>query len=237
MITLGSAMQVFHDGALCEYLAVPHRQLHRLPPEASFEMGAIVEPASNAVHLLDRGAVEVGSVIVVFGTGTIGLLVVQAARLAGARKVIAIDINPFRLQRARELGADVVVNAQDKDPLAAIQAETDGRGADVAVEAAGFSATYRQCVEAVRKRGKVLALGFIEPEATFPMHSVIYRELSIIGCSAFSHEVATALALIACGHLQVKPLITHTFPLDAAQEAFETAADPAANSIKVLIVP
>jgi len=237
MITLGSAMRVFHDGVLCEYLAVPHHQLHRLPEEASFEMGVMVEPASNAVHLLDRGDLEVGGVIAVFGTGTIGLLVVQAARLAGARKVIAVDINPFRLERARELGAEVVVNAKERDPLEAIREETDGRGADVAVEAAGFTTTYLQSVEAVRKRGKVLALGFIDPEVTFPMRTVIYREISIVGCCGFTHEVETALALIASSRLQVKPLITHTFPLDAAQQAFQTAADPAADSIKVLVVP
>jgi threonine dehydrogenase-like Zn-dependent dehydrogenase len=129
------------------------------------------------------------------------------------------------------------VNAREKDPLELIRAQTDGRGADLAVEAAGFASTYRQCVEAVRKRGKVLALGFMEPEATFPMRTLIYRELAILGCTAFSHEVETALALLASGGLQAKPLITHTFPLDQAQEAFQTAADPAANSIKVMIIP
>jgi L-iditol 2-dehydrogenase len=237
MITLGSAMRVFHDGAMCEYLAVPVRQLHRLPPEVSFELGAVAEPASNAVHLLDRGSPELGSVIAVFGVGAIGLLVVQTAKIAGARKVIAVDVNPFRLQRARELGAELVVNARQQDPVEVIRAETGGRGADLAVESAGFSSTYRQCTEAVRKRGKVLALGFMEPEAAFPMRSLIYRELSIIGCTAFSHEVDTALALMASGRLQAKPLITHTFPLEAAQKAFQTAADPAADSIRVLIIP
>ena len=77
----------------------------------------------------------------------------------------------------------------------------------------------------------------MEPEVTFPMRTVIYREISIVGCCGFTHEVETALALIASGRLQVKPLITHTFPLAEVQQAFQTAADPAADSIKVLVVP
>jgi L-iditol 2-dehydrogenase len=236
-VTLGSAMRVYHDGTMCEYIIVPYRQLHFLPAGVSYPAGAITEPAGNAVHLLDRGVLELGSVIAVFGAGTIGLLVVQAARLAGARKVIAVDINSFRLGRARDFGAEVTVDARERDPVQAIREETDGRGADLAVEAAGFSATYRQCAEAVRKRGKVIALGFAEPEATFPMRSVIYRELSIIGSTGFSHEFETALSLIASGKLDPAPLITHTFPLEEAQKAFETAADPGANAIKVMVIP
>jgi L-iditol 2-dehydrogenase len=237
MVTLGSAMRVFHDGTMCEYLTVPYRQLYRLPSGVSYEAGAAAEPAGNAVHLLDRGVLELGSAIAVFGAGTIGLMVVQAARLAGARKVIAVDINPFRLARARDLGADVTVDAQSRDPVAAIKEEVEGRGADLAVEAAGFAITYRQCVEAVRKRGKVIALGFMEPEVTFPMSSIIYRELSIIGSTAFCHEIETVLSLFASGTLDPAPLITHTFPLEAAQQAFETAADPGANAIKVMVIP
>jgi len=237
MITLGSAMRVFHDGTMCEYLTVPCRQLYRLPAGLSYEAGAAAEPAGNALHLLDRGVLELGSVVAVFGTGTIGLMAVQAARLAGARTVIAVDINPFRLGRAGEMGADITVNSRERDPVAAIREATEGRGADLAVESAGFAATYRQCVESVRKRGTVIALGFIEPDVTFPMRSVIYREVSIIGSTAFSHEIETVLALFASGRLDPAPLITHTFPLEAAQKAFETASDPGAKSIKVMIIP
>jgi 2-desacetyl-2-hydroxyethyl bacteriochlorophyllide A dehydrogenase len=236
-VTLGSAMRVYRDGTMCEFVPVPYRQLYHLPAGVSYQAGATTEPAGNAVHLLNRGALEVGSVIAVFGTGAIGLLVVQAARLAGVRKVIAVDVNSFRLGKAKELGADVIVNARERDPVQVIREETDGRGADLAVEAAGFSATYRQCAEAVRKRGKVIALGFAEQEATFPMRIVIYRELSIIGSTGFTHEFDTTLSLIASGKLNPAPVITHTFPLEEAQKAFQTAADPKANAIKVMVIP
>jgi threonine dehydrogenase-like Zn-dependent dehydrogenase len=165
------------------------------------------------------------------------LSVVQAARLAGAARVIAVDVNPFRLSRAAELGADVTVNARERDPVAAIREATGGGGADLAVESAGFAVTYRQCVEAVRKRGKVVALGFMEPDVTFPMRTVIYRELSIIGSTAFSSEIETVMSLCASGKLDPKPLITHSFPLEEAQQAFQSAADPGSNSIKVMVIP
>jgi 2-desacetyl-2-hydroxyethyl bacteriochlorophyllide A dehydrogenase len=235
MVTLGSAMRVFHDGTMCEFAPVPSRQLHRLPEAVSFEEGALVEPASNAVHLLGRVGVELGSVLAVVGTGAIGLIVVQAAKLAGAGKVIAVDINPFRLACAERAGADRIVNAAEEDPVAVIREESGGRGADVAVEAAGTAATYRICLEALAKRGKVAALGFMEPEVSFPMRTLVYREISVIGCTAFSCEIDTTLALIASGRLAVKPLITHTFPLDSVQEAYETAADPKSNSVKVVV--
>jgi len=236
MITLGSAMRVFHDGTMCEFVPVPSRQLHRLPEGMSFEEGAMAEPASNAVHLLNRAGVELGSVLAVVGTGAIGLIVVQAAKLAGARKVIAVDINPFRLACAKEAGADRIVNAAEEDAVAVIREESEGRGADIAVEAAGTAATYRICLEAVAKRGKVAALGFMEPEVLFPMRTLIYREISVIGCTAFSYEIDATLALIASGRLAVAPLITRTFPLDSVQEAYETAADPKSNSVKVMVL-
>jgi L-iditol 2-dehydrogenase len=237
MITFGSAMRVFHDGLMAEYAAVPRGQLTRLPEGVSFEEGAVFEPASNAVHLLNRAVLELGGSVAVFGAGPIGLLVIQAARISGARQVIAVDINPFRLEQARACGADRIVNSRQEDPVAAIQAATVGRGVEVAVESAGFAETYRACLEVVRKRGKVIAFGFVEPEVSFPMRMLIYREVSIIGCTAFTYEIEAALALIACGKLSVRPLITHTFPIARAQEAFETAADPGSKAIKVLLIP
>ena len=237
MVTFGSAMRVFHDGLMAEYAAVPQRQLSLLPDAVSFEEGAVVEPAGNAVHLLNRAVLETGGSVAVFGTGTIGLLVVQAARMSGARQVIAVEPNPFRREQARAGGADLVVDPRAEDPVEAVLKATGGRGVDVAAETAGFAATYRACLEVVRKRGKVMAFGFMEPEVTFPLRKIIYREVTIIGSTAFTYEIETALALMAGGRLNVRPLITHTFPLERSQEAFETAADQGSRSIKVLVIP
>jgi L-iditol 2-dehydrogenase len=237
MVTFGSAIRVFHDGLTAEYAAVPERQLARLPDGVSFQEGAVVEPAGNAVHLLNRAVLETGGSVAVFGTGTIGLLVVQAARMAGARQVIAVEPNPFRREQARAGGADVAVDPRAEDPVAAVLKATGDRGVDVAAETAGFAVTYRACLEVVRKRGKVIAFGFMEPEVTFSLRRIIYREVSIIGSTAFTYEIETALALMAGGRLNVRPLITHTFPLERAQEAYETAADPGSRSIKVLVIP
>ena len=237
MVTFGSAVRVFHDGFMAEYAAVPQRQLSRLPDAVSFPEGAVVEPAGNATHLLNRVVLETGGSVAVFGAGTIGLLVIQASRMSGARQVIAVEPNPFRREMARSSGADLAVDPRAEDPVAAILSATGGRGVDVAAETAGFAVTYRACLEVVRKRGKVAAFGFMEPEVTFPLRRLIYREVAIIGCTAFTYEIETALALMAGGRLNVRPLITHTFPLDRAQEAYETAADPGTKSIKVLVIP
>jgi 2-desacetyl-2-hydroxyethyl bacteriochlorophyllide A dehydrogenase len=237
MVTFGSAMRVFHDGFMADYAAVPQRQLARLPDGVSFKEGAVVEPAGNAVHLLNRAVLETGGSVAVFGAGTIGLLVIQVARMAGARQVIAVEPNSFRLAQARACGADLAVDPHAEDPVAAILAATGGRGVDVAAETAGFASTYRACLEVARKRGTVAAFGFNEPEVTFPLRRLIFREVSIIGCTAFTYEIETALALMAGGRLDVRTLVTHTFPLERAQEAFQTAADAGSRSIKVLVIP
>jgi 2-desacetyl-2-hydroxyethyl bacteriochlorophyllide A dehydrogenase len=233
--TIGSAIRVFRDGAMCEYIAISPGQLYPLPKEMSFEEGAAVEPASNAVHVLERAELEVGGSVVVIGTGTVGLMAVQAARLAGAGKVIAVDISESRLECARSLGANKTINPEKANPVEIVLAETERRGADIAVEAAGFASTYRSCLETVRKRGKIMALGFIEPEVAFAMKALIYREISVIGCTGFTYELPKTISLIAQGKLNVKPLITHSFPLEEAQQAFETAIDRGAGAIKVVL--
>jgi 2-desacetyl-2-hydroxyethyl bacteriochlorophyllide A dehydrogenase len=237
MAAIGSAMRGFKHGAMCEYLVVPGRQLNKMPNGLSYAEGAMFEPVAHALHLFNRTCVNVGDTVVIVGTGTIGLVAVQVARLMGASRIIAVDILHERLKLARKLGADITIDSSKTDPVQEVLEHTQGRGADIAVEAVGHSATYEYCIRCVRKRGTVLALGFADEKVYFPSQKLLFSEVSIVGFTGFSHEGELVLNLIEAHKIEVKSLITHTFALEDAQLAFETACDPSANAIKVMIIP
>jgi threonine dehydrogenase-like Zn-dependent dehydrogenase len=234
-LIIGSSMIEFKDGALCDYLTIPVGQLHRIPDSVTYAEASFGEPASCAVHVFNRSANEVNDSIAVIGTGAIGLVAVQAARHIGAGVLIAVDIAPGRLELARKFGADFTIDSRNLDPVEEIQKYTDGRGVDIAVEAVGSTITYTQCAHALRKRGTLLALGFMEDEICFPIQPILFRELAILGCTGFTHEIDTVLSMMAVGTLDVKSLITHRFALEETQAAFETAADAKARAIKVVV--
>jgi L-iditol 2-dehydrogenase len=237
MSGIGSAMRGFRHGAMCEYVALPAMQLNRVPDGLTYAEGAMFEPAAHALHLFNRASVSVGETVVIVGAGTIGLVAVQVARLRGAGRIIAVDILPERLKLAAKLGADVTIDSSSGDPLPQVLEHTNGRGADIAVEAVGLSVTYDICLRSVRKRGTLLALGFADEKICLPSQKLLFSEISVLGCTGFSHESEVVLGLIAARKLDVRPLITHTFSLDDAQLAFETASNPDSNAIKVMIVP
>ena len=235
---IGSSMLEFRHGALAEYIAVPERQLHRLPDSVTFEEACLVEPAGCSLHVYNRSGIEVGSCIAVIGAGTIGLVALQVARMIGAGKVMVVDLAPNRLELARRLGADVTIQSDREDPVERLREETAGRGVDYVVEAVGLSLTYGYATRALRRRGKILALGFMEDSVCFPIQPILFQELSVIGSTGFAlTEADTVIELIEKGRITVKPLVTHTFTLEDTQRAFETFADPAAKAIKVVVNP
>ena len=236
-LNLGSTMNTWLDGTLCEYVALPETQLHEIPDNVSFSEAAVVEPASCAIHIFNRGIIEVGCSVAVIGTGTVGLMAIQVAALMGADLIVGVDILDDRLTLAKRLGANVTINSKYADPVACIMDETDGRGVDSVVEAAGLSLTYDWAIRSVKKRGQVFALGYIDEHVTFPMRHLIFREVTVLGCTGFTHEIDTALHLLSGERIDVKPIITHRYKLREIQQAFETAADLSTGAIKVMIEP
>jgi 2-desacetyl-2-hydroxyethyl bacteriochlorophyllide A dehydrogenase len=232
---IGSALRGFLHGAMADYVAVPASQLYRLPAEVSFEAGALVEPFSNALHVLNRVHLDLGDTVVVLGTGTLGLCLVQAAKLAGAGRVVATDVSPFRLRKALEVGADVVWHG-GPDATARLLELTDGRGADVVIEAVGIESTYRQAIDMVRRRGSIMFFGAIT-QCVKQLLPILHKELTLIGCTGAAQESATAVELMASGRVATDALVTHRFPLSEAQTAFDLLAEPGSEAIKVMLIP
>jgi len=203
------------DGAFAQFVSVPERVLHRLPDALSFECAALVEPLSVACHAARR----------------------TRAQARGCAPVIALDIDPARLERARELGADAALKADEADVVGEIKRRTDGRGADAAFEAVGVSETVRTAVEAVRKGGSLALIGNLSPEARLPLQAVVTREITLYGSCASSGEYDECLEMMASGAVDAAALISAVAPLSEGAAWFRRLADGETALIKVLLIP
>ncbi len=235
---LGVSCDEFHrDGAFAEYVSVPQNILYRLPDGLSFEHAAMVEPVSIAVHAAERVPIHAGDVAVIVGSGMIGLLAIQAARAAGCGHIIAVDVEPAKLALALKLGADEALSPRDTDVLAEVRQRTQGRGADVAFEAAGFQDTVSLAIAAVRKGGSIGLIGNLTPEVELPLQAVVTRELTLYGSCASRGEYPACLEMIARGTIQVEPLIGATIGLADAAGWFDRLYAKEPGLMKVIVRP
>jgi L-iditol 2-dehydrogenase len=224
-------------GAFAEYVAVPQHILYRLPDDLSFELAAFVEPVSIAVHAVERTPLPLGASAVVVGSGMIGLLVIQALRAAGCSKVIAVDLDPARLELAKQLGADLTIQSDIGDPVSTVRDATDGRGADAAFEVVGITPTVKLAVNCVQKGGAVTLVGNLSPETTLPLQAVVTRELTLYGSCASKGEYPVCLDLMARGLIDVKPLISAVAPLSEGAAWFKRLYDGEPGLLKVILTP
>ena len=225
------------DGAFAEYVAVPQRILYHLPESVSFERAAMVEAVSVAVHAVERTPVCLGDTAVVVGTGMIGLLVVQALRLAGCGTIIAVDLDEARLKLAQRLGADLGLKADACDVAEEVKRRTRGRGADLAMEVVGTSPSINSALASVRKGGAVTLVGNFNPAVELPLQAVVTRQLTLYGSCASSGEYPACLDLMARGAINVDALISATPRLADGAAWFKRLYDCEPGLMKVILVP
>lgn len=235
---LGVSTSAFkRHGAFAEYVAVPWWIVARIPGHMSFVHAALLEPVSIAMHAVNRSPDLSGNTVVVLGAGTIGLFVLQAARLKGAAHVIVADINEFRLNVARKLRANVAVNPVKSDLSETILGETRNKGADVTFEAVGYAKTFRDAVSVTKTGGHVIAIGNLEKMAEFDLQDFIARELTFRGSYASSGEFRDCIELVASGKINVHPLISDVMPLRDGQRAFDRLLKAEENLLKIILEP
>ncbi len=222
------------DGAFCEYVTSPGDFAFRLPDNVSLEEGAMCEPLAVGMYATERGGVGLGDAVAVLGAGPIGLVTLQAARARGATTLICTDVEDSRLALAERLGATHTVNAREDDAVEAIKGITDGRGADVVLEAAGTSATIQQSLQAARTGGRVIIIGLpTEDEVALSMPDLLSRELDVGGLFRYRNVYPQAIAAIARGLIDVKTMITHRYELGQAEDALVFADTHKDECIKV----
>jgi L-iditol 2-dehydrogenase len=174
---------------------------------------------------------------VVVGAGMIGLLTLQAVKLAGAGKLIVVDVDDTRLKTARDLGATHVINAKETNVAAAVREITQGRGADVALECVGTTATVQSAIESTRKGGTVTLVGNVAPKVELPLQSVVTRQIRLQGSCASSGEIPACIALLDSGAIRVEPMLSAFVPLDEGPQWFERLYHHEPNLMKVVLHP
>ena len=219
----GSAMPFPHiQGAFREVLVADVAQCvdatGLTPGEA-----AMAEPLAVTLHATTRAGTMLGKRVLVTGCGPIGVLSILAARRAGAAEIVATDLSDFTLSLARKVGADRVINTGTEPDALAAYAEGKGHF-DVLYECTGVAAALAGGIAALRPRGVILQLG-LGGDMSLPMMAITAKELDLRGSFRFHPEFATGVALMQAGLIDVKPLITHTVPLDQAESAFRLASD------------
>ena len=168
-------------GAFAEYIAVPEYIVYRLPPSLSFADAAMLEAVSVALHAVKLSRIEGGETVLVIGAGMIGLLILQAARVAGCSRVFVADVDATRLKMAATLGADETLLGSEADVIREVLRLTDGRGVDVVLEAVGRNETVATAIDCVRKGGAVTLVGNIVPQVSIALQKVVSRQMRLQG--------------------------------------------------------
>ncbi|MGO8788476.1 MAG: galactitol-1-phosphate 5-dehydrogenase [Terriglobia bacterium] len=222
-------------GAFAEYVALPDRILYRVPDSVSFEQASMVEPVSVAVHAVNRTPISLGDTAVVVGTGMVGLLVIQALRVAGCGKIIAVDLEAEKLKLALNLGADVGLKADECNVAAEVKSHTDGRGADVALEVVGLTPTINTAVACLRKGGALTLVGNFRPSVEIPLQAVVSRQLTLAGSCASNGEYPACLDLMGRDAINTSPLVSATPPLQEGAAWFKRLYDREPGLLKVIL--
>ncbi len=233
--SIGSAV----NGGFTSYVIVPARNIHALPESVDFRAGALTEPLACVVHgVLTHNTIAPGDIAVIAGPGAIGLLTLQVVKAAGASAVVlGTDQDVHRLELARDLGADHLVNVQQDDPLDLIDAFTpEGKGADVVYECSGAGASAMQLLRLVRRQGRYVQIGLFGKPVAWDLDQICFREVTVTGSNASIPSAwPRALQLMATGQVQTEALITGTFDVTEWQAAFD--AFQARQGVKLILKP
>jgi L-iditol 2-dehydrogenase len=211
----------------------------RIPDDVSFEEASFLEPLNTCLKALETAALESGEVVVVYGQGPVGLLMMQAAACAGAR-VIGLDFLESRLDIARELGAVSALHPERDDVTSAVAKLTEGRGADLAIVAAASSRAIEDAQRIVRRGGRVLLFAQTVPGEIIPVDAsrICVEEKKLIGSYSASIELQEKTAhLIFSRRINVARLVSHRFALESLPEGIHLASHPSEQSLKVVIQP
>jgi len=215
---------VHADGGFAEFIALPEAQVHALPPDLPWEVGALVEPLAVGAHGVARAGVADGDRVVILGAGTIGLAALLAAKAHQVRAAV-LDILDWKLERARALGADLALNPADGDAVSRVMDFTDGQGAEVVIEAAGSPLTVASTVDYVASAGRIAIIGITDQEIPLRQSEFTRKEVDVYFSRNSLEQFPRVIGRITRGEIDPRPMITHRFPFPKVGEALRMASD------------
>ena len=235
--TLGVAWPQGHLGAFSDYVLIPNAddRLYKVPKEVSFIEGACLEPLTMGLQSCRRPNPGIEDSVLILGAGAIGLSVLFVCKARGVQDITVSEISDRRRGVAEQIGCKVV-NPTHEDLQAIIMDATDGQGVDVAFECAGAGATLNQAFSLTQRWGRISLVAHYRQEPVFSVETITRGGKTVFGPFSPGPNVEEAIELVAQRVVDLSLMVSHTFPLDQAQEAFDVASD-AAQSVKVVFTP
>jgi D-xylulose reductase len=223
-------------GVLCPEAVHPAGFTYKLPDNVSFAEGAMVEPFAVGMQAAARAKITPGDTAVVTGCGTIGIMVALAALAGGCSRVLISDISETKLKLAESYGGITGIDLKQVDLIDAINKATEGWGADIVFECSGASAAVRDLFKVVRPGGTVVIVGLPPEPVAVDLAAACFRECRIETVFRYANVFDRALALIAAGKVDLKPLVSGTYSFDQSIDAFERAAEGRPGDVKLQII-
>ncbi|HOP48026.1 MAG TPA: zinc-binding dehydrogenase [Desulfobacteraceae bacterium] len=228
------------DGVFAEYVKVNERNLIALPDSIPFDQGAIITDAvATPYHaVVSRARLSVGEKIVVYGLGGIGLHAVSLAKIMGAGLIVGVDVNESAMAAGKEFGADEVFNPKNGDFSKRLLDLTAGDGFDVAIECVGIVGTIRDCIEAVKIGGRVVAVGLGQGDINAgPLLGFVRKEVELMGSSAMElKEISTIVDLVHSGRLDLSKSVTKRVALSEVNACLDALSDKKERIVRMVIV-
>jgi len=227
------------NGGFAEYVAAPARNLHKLPSNMSFEEGAMAVSAGTSMFGLMEIGVNPGEFVVVVGPGPIGLTSLALAKALGAGTTVMIGTRWSRLNLAKELGADVLINIREvQDPVKIVLELTDGLGADLVVNTTPSPESVAQSIKMLKRGGRLLMLGITWEPTPLVLGEIVVKGITIKGTRGEARNaLESVISLASSGKIDLKKIITHTFPLSEVIHAFEVFEKRIGDPVKVVVKP
>ncbi|MEM7343242.1 MAG: zinc-binding dehydrogenase [Chloroflexota bacterium] len=223
-------------GCYADYVVHNMRCLIRIPDEMPIEIAAGIDPISIAMHTVKRANIRPGSPVVVLGSGSMGLYALQCAKVLGAGRVIVVGSGQ-RLDIAREIGADDVVDYRKNDSVKEVLWLLGGRGAPSVIECAGTNASIQNSIEMTDKGGTISIIGIPVDPVAINVKKIVLDEIDFRGARANQNEQEEVIPMMMDGRIQTKPLWTHTFPLKQFDDALNTFLSREGGAVKVAVQP
>jgi len=227
------------NGGMAEYMRYPHQgRKYKIPDSMPLEQALLIEPYGCSKHAVDRADISNEDFVVLSGVGTLGLGMVGAIRKRNPSAFVVLDMNENRLAKAKEFGADIVLNPGKVDVVEQIQEMTGGYGCDIYIEATGHPSSVKQGLEMIRKMGRFVEFSVFGDLVTVDWSIIGDRkELDILGSHLSPYCYPPVIEWIQDGSLPTAGVVSHKFSLDDWKQAFDMAATGADNSFKVAIIP
>jgi len=223
------------DGGYQEYIVMPQESIYHIPEHLSWEEAVMIEPFTIAEQVCSRAAITKDDIVFIMGAGPVGVSILKMVKLYGATCFIS-DVMEYKLDIAKQYGADVVINAKDFDTKEEILKLTESNGATVVIDAACTTKSFEQALGYVCAAGRVITLGFGAAPSAISQLSITAREIDVRGSRLHNNKFPVVIEYFRSGKLTVKDMITHRFHFTAIHDALRVIEDPVIENGKVVLL-